>query len=116
MNKSIFTLFIFLAVFLGYSDSTQINLNVSTPPPSVNKQIIIGTGLAVVSAVSLVATIYLYNDWKKPQVGWCGTRKANEETMMAMTTFCCIASAVAGTIIIHRGIKKKRIYLEWKLR
>jgi succinate dehydrogenase/fumarate reductase cytochrome b subunit len=115
MKKLILFLFILFVVFNGYSDSTQTNLKLSEPPPAGTKQIIIGSGLYVASAVGLVAIIYLYNDWKKPQVGWCGTGKAMEETDMMSIGLACIACTVAGTIIIHRGIKKRRIYLEWKL-
>jgi hypothetical protein len=115
MKKIVFIEFIFLTVLTGYSDSTKVNLNVSEPPPSGTKQIVFGSGFFVASAAALIATIYLYNDWMKPQVGWCGTGKANEETSMMGLGFYCIASTVAGTIIIHKGIKKRRIYLEWKL-
>ena len=104
-----------IAASFAYCDSTQVKLTLPVSPSTGNTQIILGSGFAVLSIVSIAATIYLYQDWKKPQVGWCGTGKAMDETMMMASAFYCVAFAVTGTIFIKKGLNKRKIYLEWQL-
>jgi hypothetical protein len=113
MKKLIPILFILFAVSNGYSDSTQINSNLSEPPPAGTKQIVIGSGLYAASTVGLIAAIYFYEESIKPNRPKSCTYSPEEFIMES--AFVSIACAVTGTIIIHRGIKKRRIYLEWKL-
>jgi hypothetical protein len=112
MTKPVFVLVVFLGAVAGYSDSTHINLDLSEPPPTGTKQIVFGSGLYAASAFGPIAAIYFYEDEIDPN----RARSCidSDLSIIMMASLGCVASAVTGTIVLHRGMKKRRIYLTWK--
>lgn len=117
MKKILIPFVLFLVVSNGFSDSTQINLNLKEKPASGTPRIIIGSAIVLSSLVSLaggIYEIYDYNKQKREHILGC-TGEGSHESMIMATSTWFIAGGIFGTILINKGIKNRRIYLKWKL-
>lgn len=115
MRRLIPILFILFAVINGYSDSTQVILNLQDSPPTGIPRIIIGSFLVASAAASLAGAIYVITDYTNPNKDFGCTGRGSDEGLMMATATWAVVGSVMGTILIKKGIKNRKIYLEWKL-